>query len=79
MFIYHLTRRGYDNGPTHDAADEFAVVANDESEARRLAARDCGDEGPGIWRDSIASACVLVGTVTASLQPGVLVREFNAG
>lgn len=43
--------------PWYDKAFKFVVRAPSQAEARRLAANNCGDEGPGVWLDSRATRC----------------------
>ena len=59
--------------PWSDRAFGFVVGASDEDSARRLAASDCGDEGPEAWLDPLLSTC-------QELVPteGIWMRDFQA-
>ncbi len=59
---------------TFDCAFGFVVGAIDEEAARKLAASDCGDEGPETWLDPALTTCI-------ELLPteGILMRDFNNG
>jgi len=59
--------------PWSDRAFGFVVGASDEDTARRLAASDCGDEGPEAWFDPALSTC-------QELLPseGIMMRDFQA-
>ncbi len=51
----------------------FVIGASDEEAARRLAASDCGDEGPEAWFNPALSTC-------RELLPveGIWMRDFQA-
>ncbi len=72
-----LLKRDDKATPTWDATFGFVVRADEESEARELAATDPGDEGKGPWLDPAATACVCIGEGDG--EPGIILRDFNAG
>jgi hypothetical protein len=72
--LYHLSRG--DDGPTYDSAYGFVVRARNPQEARSLAAKQCGDEGSGVWMDPKRNRCVCL---TGRGNPGVIVRDFLHG
>lgn len=59
-----------------DCANGFIVRATSPTEARRMAADLCGDEGREFWMDRKKSSCRLIG---ARGRRGVVLRSFNAG
>lgn len=83
--LYLLTRnynKGDNDNPLNpwrgiwDCAYGFVVRANNESEARQLAANEGGNEGDEAWRDSHWSRCVELMPVG---DVGVVLRDFHAG
>lgn len=61
MKLWLLTAIETDGGPWdpwYDKAFGMAVLAEDESHARLLAADECGDEGTRAWLNAKHSTCV---------------------
>lgn len=54
----------------------FVVRAETPEEARELASKDCGDEGPEVWFDSSKSTIEVVGTCDGGQRSEVLLRDF---
>lgn len=73
MKVYFLNRLGE---LEYDVAEGFIVLADSEKEARALASRQHGDEGPATWTSSKLSTCE---EVRLSGEPRVLLRDFYAG
>jgi hypothetical protein len=72
MKLYLLTG----NSQGYDCAHGFVVRAPDEEQARRLAARECGDEGPRFWIAQRHTKCV---ELLPEGDAKVILRDFNAG
>lgn len=75
----YLVRRPDTTSPQHDATFGFVVRAARASDARRLAAEQCGDEGPAVWTDQRTSTCAEIGIAPEGSEPSVVLRDFNAG
>ena len=74
-WIWKLERSECD----HDEVDAFIVCAMHQEDAREIAAKDCGDEGPEVWRaETKGATCRIVGRALAWQLEGVLLRSFNA-
>lgn len=60
-----------------DCAYGFVVRAESEREARELASKECGDEGPDSWTDSCFSSCEVISASDGDAE--VLMTDFLAG
>lgn len=75
MKLWLLCR--HEDEPTWDVADGFVVRAETEEQARAIAAKRAGDEGSQVWlRYSAGSTCE---ELTADGEPGIILRDYNAG
>lgn len=74
----YVLRRGPMSKPRYDAAFGFVVVADDEAQARQMAAQQCGDEGPDVWLSGKLTVDIL-GEALPGHMPNVWLRDFNAG
>lgn len=63
-------------GPGYDEASGFVVRASSESQARRLAVEQAGDEGDAVWLDPSQARCEVIDKTGPA---EVLLRDFNAG
>jgi hypothetical protein len=60
----------------YDGMESCAVVAYDEGEARALASKAHGDEGPDVWLDVKRSSCKMIDMHSSSR---VLIRDVMEG
>lgn len=60
----------------YDYVSGLVVRAVSEHVARYYAAESSGDEGRGLWFDPSRSTCV---ELTGEGEPGLVLRDFNAG
>lgn len=60
----------------YEQVETFVVAAEDEGQARKLAADACGGEGERAWLDDSYSECLVL---TATGLPRVVVRNFKSG
>jgi hypothetical protein len=60
----------------YDSYDSFVVVAENEAEARELAANSAGDEGSITWRDPLLSDCE---EMLPTGEKRIILGSFNAG
>ena len=74
MKLYLLTA-DYDR-VYYDCFDRFIVRANDELEARKLAAAESSDEGEETWLDPKFSECQ---ELTSDGPVEIILGSFNAG
>lgn len=75
MNIYHLHRAdpiGYDQ------ARAMVVIADSATDARRLAAQHCWDEGPEVWQELRATATQL-GWALRVETPRVVSSDIREG
>ena len=72
MRLWHLARYETDN-PRHDETHGYVVRAETEQEAREIASKPRGDEGPAAWLDSRRSFCV---PLEHDGEPGIILRDF---
>ena len=75
MKLYLLTSVDTLGQATYDVAKGFVVRASNSREARILAAKDCGDEGPDVWTDAARSTCRQLKAEGASK---VILRDFQS-
>lgn len=61
--------------PDYDKAVGFVVRASSESQARRLAAEQCGDEGDAVWLDPSQTSCEVIDKTGPA---EILCRDYNA-
>jgi hypothetical protein len=61
--------------PWYDKAFGFVVRANSETEARKLASGDAGDEGEEAWLLQQLSTCV---ELTADGEAGIIMLDFHS-
>ena len=77
MNIYLLERPA--GQPLYDVLN--GVIAASEQQARELVASpatgECGDEGPDVWLGP--ARCSLLGVAGGGAQPGIVLRDYNAG
>lgn len=76
MKIWVLRERRKNNN-RYDVADGFVIAAETSYEARKLAAADCGSEGPGFWMNAEYSTCNEVRA--ESRKAGVIQRSYHHG
>lgn len=78
--LYIITRP--DTDVDYDEAAGFAVIADNEHQARSLIANadltGPGDEGRGIWRDHEKTICRSY-ALYLNYEHGILLRDFRAG
>lgn len=74
MMIYKLVHVG---SKGYDVYDAFVILAENESEARRIAADNSAGEGSEIWMSNTHSSCTVIG-VSDEREPGVVLGSFNA-
>ena len=72
MNLYLLTRAA----KSCEEAVAFVIRAEDESQARAIAAKERGDELPSAWLDSAASDCV---RLDSAGEPGVICCDYIEG
>lgn len=77
--IYHLALLPSPRKGRYDIASDFVVVAGTEQEARKLAAREAGDEKPDAWLNRQFSTCEMIGEAFGETKIGVVCRSFHAG
>lgn len=75
MRLYLLTRRS-DQGPVYDSNNAMVVRATSTRQARYYASQSAMDEGRECWLNPADSKCELL---IAPGEPGVIIRDFNAG
>ena len=64
------------NIPFFDVVEGFVIRAETERNARKMASKACGDEGPGLWKLKTLSTCV---ELTSNGPEEIIVRNFNSG
>ena len=62
--------------PVYDCSDGFVIRAVDAAEARLMASKKAGDEGPDAWLSSDRSSC---DELLQSGQAEVILIDFHAG
>jgi hypothetical protein len=72
--IFLIERREDDERIGYDETLGVVVCADDEAEARQMAASECGDEGPNSWLDSTRSTCF---RISGADKRVVLVSSIN--
>lgn len=77
MFVYLLKR--YERPSDRDEMYGAVVIAESQAEARKLVAKQHGDEDSGAWYDRDRSGCFVLGDAMAGLEAGVQLRDFFAG
>ena len=61
----------------YDAVFKFVIVANNETEARNIAIKQCADEGPEVWKTAqIITEGIYIGK---NKEPFVLCLSFISG
>ncbi len=60
----------------YDCAHGFVVRADDEASARKLAAKQAGDEGRKVWLSALVTRCE---ELTEDGATGVIMVDFHAG
>ena len=72
----YLVKRDHNNTRPGELCG-ILVYAESFGEARKLAAVNAGDEGPGLWFDPGLSRVELLGAMDVDMpQPGVILRDF---
>lgn len=66
MKIWHLKRKT--DRHERDVVNAFVIVAANGPDARDLAARRAGDEGPKTWTDASLSTCRSIGEASGHLR-----------
>jgi hypothetical protein len=62
----------------YDEASGFVIKAENLSRARQIAAANCGDEGPEIWKRS-GTTNVNIGVAVEAFNEEVILRDYRAG
>jgi hypothetical protein len=63
----------------YDEASGFVVIAEDVVQAAAFASMEHGDEGMDFWLLKSKTVIKEIGEATAGSEPGVVLRDFNAG
>ena len=73
IYLVHRT-----NAVLHDEAGGFVIKAKSLARARAIAAANCGDEGPSIWKRA-STTNVNIGVACSDDVEEVVLRDFRAG
>lgn len=73
--LWLLKRKDYLHMPLYDCNNGFVIRAESRSDARWLASKEKGDEGPDVWLSEDTSSCE---ELLQSGEPGVILIDFNA-
>ena len=65
--------------PNWDIYDEFIICAHSETEARELAASECGDEGEEVWLNNNLSTIEIIADTTRIKVVEVVMSSYNSG
>ena len=76
MQLYKIGAHNPDKELGYDCSYGFVVRAENEADARKLAATSTGDEGPEFWLDVGKSFCK---PVANDGQAGIILVDFLAG
>ena len=74
MKLWKIERLSNDVG--YDEFDSFIIRAENETEARVIAAENCADEGTTVWLDSRYSTCK---EINKEGEKEVILSSFKAG
>lgn len=74
MKLWQLKLKGFKN--SYDVTNGLVVRAKTPQKARKLASKECGDEGPDSWLSPNFSSCR---RLKVDGPEGVIFTDFNAG
>jgi|CXWL01.1.fsa_nt_gi hypothetical protein len=74
--LWVLRRVGGEGTPIYDCNDGFVIRADDATEARMMASKTSGDEGPNVWLNADQSHCE---ELLQFGEPGIIITDFHAG
>ena len=79
LWLLKKTIEGENQSPEYDTAEGFVICAGCPREARQMAGKVAGDEGPEFWMNKYNVIVIMISAVPHhSIKCGILLHAFNA-
>ncbi len=78
MQLFLLTQRVL-HERNYDKAQAFVIAAKNTKQARKMAAKECGDEGNDYWLDHKQSKISGIATSSKYQSPRIVIRSYISG
>lgn len=77
IWLLKKTDEGNNQSPAYDTAEGFVVAAGCSREARQMAGKEAGDEGPTFWMNKYNVIIIMISAVPDhNVKVGILLKSF---